>query len=175
MGGDEGVHEGLEIGPPPLGETVADLPVSGLLALADSTDGGEALIEAGLEAVDLLVLGAQVVAGQLEEGVGDLQHQDMRVVVLVAHQYAFTGAPHPVRAVVLLQPLQARDHRGVLLRLRLLDAERVVGQRVQADRLRLVRVEWEWDDGRVGRLERRRGNCRHLCVDSFLIILMSCP
>ena len=162
VGGDERVHEGLEVGPPPLGETVADLPIGGLLALADPTDGGEALVEAGLETLDLLVLGAQVVAGQLEEGVGDLQHQDVRVVVLVADEDALAGAPHAVRVVMLLQPLQPRDHRRVLLGLRLLDAERVVGQRVQADGFRLVRVERERDDGRVGRLERRRGDRRHL-------------
>lgn len=127
MGRDEGVHEGLEVGPPPLREAVADLPVARLLALAEPADGRQALVQARLEALDLVVFGAQVVAGQLEEGVRDLQHQDVRVVVLVADEDALARPAHAVGGEVLLQPLQTRDDRRVLLGLRLLDAERVVG------------------------------------------------
>ena len=38
---------------------------------------------------------------QLEEGIGDLQHQYVRVVMLVADQYAFAGSPHAMLFVVL--------------------------------------------------------------------------
>ena len=126
MGGDKRVHEGLEVGAPPLSEAVANLPVGLLLALAKAADGSQALVQALLEALGLIILGLEVVAGQLEEGVCDLQHEDVRVVVLVADQDALAGAPHPVRRVVLLQPLKSGDHRRVLLGLRLLDAEGVV-------------------------------------------------
>lgn len=94
VGGDEGVHEGLKVGTPPLGKTVADLPVAALLALADATNRSQTLVKTGLEALDLVVLGSEVVAWQLEEGVCDLQHQDVRVVVLVADENALAGAAH---------------------------------------------------------------------------------
>lgn len=141
VGGDEGVHEGLEVGAPPLGQAVADLPVALGLAVAQAADGREAVVEAVLEALDLVVLGLEVVPGQLEEGVGDLEHQDVRVVVLVAHEDALAGAAHAVLVVVLREALQARLHAGVLLGLRLLDAKGVVRQRVQAERLGLVGFE----------------------------------
>jgi len=38
---------------------------------------------------------------QLEEGVCDLQHEDVRVVVLVADQDAFAGPSHAMLRVVL--------------------------------------------------------------------------
>jgi hypothetical protein len=47
--GDEGVHERLKVGAPPLCQCVAD--------------GCEALVQAGLEAFDLVVFCAEVVAG----------------------------------------------------------------------------------------------------------------
>lgn len=65
----------------------------------------------------------------------------MRMIMLVAHQHALAGAPHAMHIVVFLQSLQARQHRRVFLRLVFLGAERVVGQRVQADCLRLFGVE----------------------------------
>lgn len=135
---DKGVHEGLKVGPPPLGQAIANLPVSRLLTLADAADGGEALVEAGLEPFDLVVLGAEVVAGELEEGVCDLQHEDVRVVVLMADEDALAGAAHAVLGVVLLEALEAGDDGRVLLGLGLLDAEGVVGERVEADRVWLV-------------------------------------
>lgn len=154
MRGDEGVHERLEVGAPPLRQAVADLPAAGLLALAQLSDGRQPLVQARLEALDLVVLGSQVVAGQLEEGIRYLQHQDVGVVVLVADEDALARAAHAVGIVVLLEALESGDHRRVLLGLRLLDTECVVRQRKQADRLRLVRVEGKWDDGRVRALER---------------------
>ena len=61
--GQERVHEGLEVGPPPLRQAVAHLPlvVDGV-ARELVADGREALIEARLEARDLVVGGAEVVA-----------------------------------------------------------------------------------------------------------------
>lgn len=49
MGGDEGVHEGLEVGSPPLSQAIAHLPVASFLALAESTDGRQALVQACFE------------------------------------------------------------------------------------------------------------------------------
>lgn len=62
--GDERVHEGLEIGAPPLGEGVADLPlVVNALARELRADGCKALIQPRFEAVDLFDVVRQVVAG----------------------------------------------------------------------------------------------------------------
>lgn len=47
---------------------------------------------------------------QLEEGVCDLQHQDVRVVVLVADEDGFARSAHAVLVVVLLEALQTRKH-----------------------------------------------------------------
>lgn len=47
---------------------------------------------------------------QLEKGIRDLQHEDMRVVVLVTYKHAFARAPHPMLFVVLLEPFQPRKH-----------------------------------------------------------------
>jgi hypothetical protein len=62
--GDEGVHERLKVGAPPLRQCVADLPlVVDALACELCADGCEALVQAGLEAFDLVVFCAEVVAG----------------------------------------------------------------------------------------------------------------
>lgn len=63
---------------------------------------------------------------QLEESVRDLQHQHVWMVVFVADQHAFAGASHAIFLVVLLQPLQSRDHRGIFLGLGFFRAEGVV-------------------------------------------------
>lgn len=83
---------------------------------------------------------------QLEEGVGNLQHEDMRVVVLMADQDAFTGTAHTMLCVVFFEPLQARQHRGVFFWLAILGAECVVAQRIELNGLGLVRVEVLGDD-----------------------------
>lgn len=127
VGRDEGVHEGLEVRPPPLGKTVADMPVRRVLAVAQAADRGQALVQPGLEALNLLVSVLQIVPRELEESICDLEHEDMRVVVLVADEDALAGAAHAMLVVVLLQALKSGDDTGVLLRLGLLDAECVVG------------------------------------------------
>lgn len=149
MSRDEWVHEGLEVGPPPLGKTVADVPVGRILAVAQAADRGEALIKPSLEALDLLVAVLEVVTGELEESICDLEHEDVRVVVLVADEDALASAAHAMLVVVLLEALKSGDNTGVLLRLGLLDAECVVGQWVESDCLWLVRFEGAGDDGRL--------------------------
>ena len=84
---------------------------------------------------------------QLKKRVRNLQHQDVRVVVLVAHQHTLARAAHAMLLVVLLQAAQTRRHGRILLRLVLLGAKCVVGQRVQPYRRRLVGVEVAGDDG----------------------------
>lgn len=62
--GDEGVHERLEVGAPPLCQRVADLPlVVDALAGELRANRRQALVEPGLEALDLVIFRAQVVAG----------------------------------------------------------------------------------------------------------------
>ena len=60
-------HEGFEIGAPPLGEAIADLPfvvyaVRGV-ELAGVSWGCEAVVEAAFEAVDFVFAGFEVVSG----------------------------------------------------------------------------------------------------------------
>jgi hypothetical protein len=159
--GNEGVHEGLEVSPPPLRKTIPDLPVAGLFALAQSSHGSQPLVQTNLKAIDLRIIRLQVIAWKLEKGIGDLEHQYMGVVVLVADENALAGAAHAVKTVMLLEPLKSRQHGWVLLRLGLLDAEGVVRERVEADGLRLVGVKGEGDDRRLGRLLCDLCNCRH--------------
>ena len=63
---------------------------------------------------------------QLEESICDLQHQDVWVVMLMAHQHALARPPHAMLLVVFLEALQARQHRGVFLGLVFFRAEGVV-------------------------------------------------
>jgi hypothetical protein len=42
---------------------------------------------------------------QLEEGIGDLEHQYMRVTMVMDDEYAFYGAPHAKVLIVILQTL----------------------------------------------------------------------
>lgn len=66
--------------------------------------------------------------GQFEECIGNLQHQDVRMVMLMADQYSFARPSHAMQLVVLLQPLQSRNDRRVFFRLIFLGAEGVVAQ-----------------------------------------------
>lgn len=75
---------------------------------------------------------------QLEEGVGNLQHQDMRMIVLVANQNPLTRPPHPMLLIVLFQPLQSREDGGIFFRLVLFGAEGVVAERKEANGLGLI-------------------------------------
>lgn len=64
MARQERVHEGLEIGAPPLRKSVADLPgFVDTFAGELGADGGETLVQTLLESVDLFVLEVEVVAG----------------------------------------------------------------------------------------------------------------
>jgi len=154
---NEWVHERLEVGPPPLCQCVADLPlVVDALTCELGADGRKTLVEPRLETLDLVVFGAEIVARaalgqpclhvgegsiQLEEGVRDLQHEDMWVVVLVADQDAFASPSHAMLRVVFFQSLQSRKDRRVLFWLAIFGSECVVAQGEQANRLGLVAVE----------------------------------
>lgn len=63
---------------------------------------------------------------QLEESVGNLKHQNVGVVVLVADQDALRGPAHTMELIVLLQALQTGKHGRIFLRLSLLGAKGVV-------------------------------------------------
>lgn len=66
MRGDEGVHEGLKVWTPPLGERVANLPlVVDALARELGSDGGQTLVQAVLEALELAFVVVQVIARSL--------------------------------------------------------------------------------------------------------------
>jgi hypothetical protein len=64
MRGDERVHERLKVRSPPLRQCVADLPlIVDALACELRADRRKALIQPRLEALDLVVFCAEVVAG----------------------------------------------------------------------------------------------------------------
>jgi hypothetical protein len=121
-------HKRLKVRPPPLRETVADLPVVvhavARVELPRVRRRREALVEAALEPVELVLARLEVVAGELEERVRDLEHEDVRVPVVVDDEDALDGAPHAKVLVVVLQALQARGHGGVFFRLGLFGAGR---------------------------------------------------
>ncbi len=102
MRGNKRVHKRLEIRPPPLRKRIPNLP---LLIDALSREliarGSQPLVQPHLEPLHLVILGLEIVARQLEEGVRDLQHQDVRVVVFVANKDPFAGSAHAVLGVVL--------------------------------------------------------------------------
>lgn len=63
---NEGVHESLEVGPPPLCECVADLPfVVDARACELCADWRKALVQPCLEALNLVVFSAKIVAGSV--------------------------------------------------------------------------------------------------------------
>lgn len=108
---DKRVHERLEIWPPPLRQRLANLPLA-LCAYAREliAHRRESLVQSGLETFDLFVLGSQIITWQLKKGIGDLQHQDVRVIVLMADEDTFAGATHAVLVVMLFQALEAREN-----------------------------------------------------------------
>lgn len=64
MRGDEWVHEGLEVGSPPLRKSVADFPlVVHTLARELATDRSEALVQARFEPFKLAFVVVEVVSG----------------------------------------------------------------------------------------------------------------
>ena len=76
---------------------------------------------------------------QLEECVGNLQHQDVWVVVFMAHQDPFARPAHAMLLVMLLQPLKARNHGGVFFGLVFFCAKGIIAKGVKTDRFGLVR------------------------------------
>lgn len=155
---DEWVHEGLEIRSPPLRKRITNLPLLiNALTTELRTNRCQTLIQSHLEPLNLIIVFFEVVSRQLEEGIGDLQHQDVRMIVLVADEDAFAGAAHTMDIVVLFETLEARQDRGVFFWLRLFGAEGVVGEGVETDCFRLVAVEGFGEDGRIGGLQRGRG------------------
>lgn len=69
--------------------------------------------------------------------------------MLMADEDALARSAHAMAVVVLFQPLQAREHRGVFFRLVLFGAKGVIAKREEADGRRLVGVERLGQDGPV--------------------------
>ena len=84
---------------------------------------------------------------QLEEGVGNLQHENMWVIMLVADQNSFARPSHAILMVVLFQSLQSCRDGRVLFWLVFFGAKGVIAEWEQADGFRLVGVECFWEDG----------------------------
>jgi len=106
VGRYERVHECFKVGPPPLGEAVADLPVVAdpvcAVELLGLFWGREADVEEAFEAVDFVFAWFEVVAGEFEECIGDLKHEDVRVSVVVDYEDALHGSAHAEVFIVVL-------------------------------------------------------------------------
>jgi len=74
------------------------------------------------------------------------------MVVFVADENAFAGAPHAVLGVVFFETLEAREDGGVFFGLGFFCAEGVVGEGIEADCLGLVAVEGFGEERGVGGL-----------------------
>lgn len=85
------------------------------------------------------------------------------MVVLVADQNAFNGAAHAMKSIVVLEAGEARMDGWVFFWLWCFGCEMIVGERVEAQRLWLVGIEWERLDGRVGGLKVGWRYGRHDC------------
>ncbi len=70
---------------------------------------------------------------QFEERIGDLQHEYMRVAMVVDDEDAFDSPAHTKIFIIVLKPLQTRRDRRILFWLGLLGAESKVGQRIEVD------------------------------------------
>lgn len=96
----------------------------------------------------------------------------MWMVVFVANEDAFTRATHAMVGIVLLEAFQTGDDGRIFFRLCFLDAECVVGERVEGDFGRLLGIEIQGDRGWLGRLQcrrRYRGHCRRMVEGSFFV------
>lgn len=150
---DKRIHKRLEIRPPPLRQRIPNLPLL-IHALPTKLRAHrrQSFIQPFFEPRDLFVFRLEVVAGEFEERVGDLQHEDVGVVVFVADEDAFASAPHAVLGVVFFEALEAREDGGIFFWLGLFGAECVVGEGVEADGFGLVAVEGIGENRRVGGL-----------------------
>jgi hypothetical protein len=121
----ERIHESLEIWPPPLGQGVANFPIFiDAFTCELRSYRCKALIQTCLEAFNLVIVMLKIVARsrltsavvrekemekrnrlQLEESIGDLQHQYMRVVMFMAHQNTLASPPHAVLLIVFFKTL----------------------------------------------------------------------
>lgn len=144
-------HERLKVGSPPLRQAISDLPLvvnaMGRVELARIDGRREAVVESALEPLDLVFAWLQIVArsigprsaykkgreegggieetkadAQFEERVGNLEHEDVRVSMVMHDEDPLDGAAHTKVFIVILQPLQTRGDGWVFLRLRFLGA-----------------------------------------------------
>lgn len=96
------------------------------------------------------MVGMEVVTRKLEESVGYLEHEDMRVSVFVTEEDGFAGAAHAMVVIVPSEARQACEHRRVFFGLRFFGAQGVVGHRVEANSRRLIGGKRERCDGSIG-------------------------
>lgn len=104
--GDEGVHEGLKIWSPPLCKAVTYFPFV-VYAMCDTEllrvpRRGEAFVEAAFKTVDLIFARFKVIAGKFEKGIGDLQHENMGMAMIVNDKDSFYGATHSKVFIIIL-------------------------------------------------------------------------
>jgi len=119
-------HKSFKIWSPPLGQTVTNFPfvveAVGAVELLRVGRGSETVIQAFFQTLYFVLAGFEVVArsvemglhtfmhwimvySQFEKGIGDLEHEDMRMAMVVNDEDAFNGATHAIILVVVLQTL----------------------------------------------------------------------
>lgn len=70
---------------------------------------------------------------QLEEGVRNLKHENVRVSVIMDDQDTFDSPTHAVVLVVVLKTLKTRRYTRIFLRLSFLGAKGCIRREVRAD------------------------------------------
>lgn len=134
-------HERFEIRPPPLRKAITNLPFRAVRHVRWQPRGRgrrEAVVKPFFQAADLVFSGKQVVSRadghreggvictsrsemkmhiQLEKGVGNLQHEDVGVAVVVDYKDALDRPAHAKVLIVVLEALETRRNRGIFFRL----------------------------------------------------------
>jgi len=104
------IHKCFKVRTPPLGEAVPNLPVVvdpvGGVELTRVTRWGQPVIKTTLEALQLIFAGFQVVTRKLEECVGNLKHEDVRMTMVVNDEDALDRAAHAKVFIVVLETLK---------------------------------------------------------------------
>jgi hypothetical protein len=75
--------------------------------------GGESLVQANAETLDLVCVRGEVVAREFEECVCNLEHKDVGMIVFMADKDSFASAAHAMSDVVFFEAFETRYDGGV--------------------------------------------------------------
>ena len=85
------------------------------------------------------------------------------MVVLMTDQDSFARPSHSILCIVFFESLESRENRWIFFRLMLFCSECVVTERVESNRLWLIRIEGRREDRWVLALLSCLRDCGHIC------------